>query len=46
MKENKLINSMLAIVIVIFCAAFIWTVNTVVNSNNNQIPTAISAFSA
>lgn len=46
MAENKLTNCLLAAILIMTTTMFVWTINTIISSQTQQFPTAISAFSA
>ena len=46
MTEAKLLNCLLAVLILLTTTMFVWTVNIIINANQNNINTTISAFSA
>lgn len=44
MNEARLTNCLFAVLILISCTMFVWTLNYVTTANNTQIQTTISAF--
>ncbi len=46
MTEAKLLNCLLAALIILTTTMFVWTVNIIASANTTNINTSISAFSA